>query len=210
MSQCPLLETLLELRILPKARARTGAFGANVYPLEAYGLLLGLPENPEATALVVAPLLVGKTSRWYEVDGRFDRIDEAAIAAKATFAPFGLQPIGLFCTDPDAGDLPPTSIEDTAPRRADLPWLLLRWMGGGETIWMPAAKRLSGDKWLEAELVADRSPRPDPMRNPRRLHSMWLRAWDVPDYGNKYETELVRLEQARNNKRSRLQSDPPD
>jgi hypothetical protein len=57
------------LRIRPKARARISAFGANVYPLEAFGLLLGTHGIGLEPALVVASLPDGKTRRWREPEG---------------------------------------------------------------------------------------------------------------------------------------------
>jgi len=46
---------------------------------------------------------------------------------------------------------------------------------------------------MAGTLEADRIPRRDKTRNPRRLHRIWMQAWGALAYGNCHEIELARL-----------------
>ncbi len=179
------------LRIRPKVRARISAFGASVYPLEAFGLLLGTHGTDLEPALVVAPLPVGTTRHWREPEGRFERVEEAVGIAREVFFPLGFQPVGVFCTHYDFSTASTWSdIEDAACRAGGLPWVLAQSVAGGERVWCPAVRHLVDGAWVDATLEADRLPRTEPEYNPRRLLQRWTRAWEVMDYGNDHEVEL--------------------
>lgn len=179
------------LRIRSKARARISALGVNVYPLEAFGLLLGVHGTDLEPALVVASLPVGKTRCWQVPEGRFERIEEAVVMAREVFFPLGFQPVGLFCTRHDfATTFTWSDIEDAARRAGSLPWVLAQSVAGGERIWRPAVRHLVDGTWVDAALEADWLPRTEPAYNPRRLLRRWTRAWGVLDCGNDHEVEL--------------------
>ena len=87
------------IEISRRAIARVARHGLHVYPLEAYGLLVGEPMEPKATSVqVFAVIPVGKTEHWYDPAGRFAGVSLAFVKAAATFATWGLAPIGMYCT----------------------------------------------------------------------------------------------------------------
>lgn len=184
----------MPLTITRKALSRITTHGLNVYPLEAFGILLGTKAAGEAGADVLAALPVGKTERWYEPDGRFSSIGQALAMALSLFGSWQLHPIGLYCTLPDILHNEVDFLA-TVPRSAELVWprLLLRATYGGESIFGARALRWNGVSWEDEDITVV-SPLVDRIeRNPRRVMVAWNRAWGILDYGNRHETELLRL-----------------
>jgi len=182
------------IEISRRAIAHVARHGLNVYPLEAYGLLVGEPmEQGAVSARVLAVLPVGKTEQWEDPAGRFARISLAVDKAAATFATWGLAPIGTYCTLYSSSGDYYDQVLGTAPHIDTAPWLILRGVDGGETIWGFGGYQFLAGGWREAECRVV-SVRVDQLhRNPKRVAIEWNRAWGVLDYGNNYATELPRL-----------------
>lgn len=181
------------LQITRQANARVARHGVNVYPLEAYGILLGTNDRPAVGPEVLAALPMGKTVRWYDPTGRFADVDRALLLATEVFAPAGLQPVGLYLTLYSmAADYVEAAVR-AAPHPGAAPWLLVRPIDGGETILRASAYRYHRGEWRAQDLVVTQSRIDGPYRNPRRLATSWNRAWGVLDYGNDYVSELARL-----------------
>jgi len=77
-----------------EALVKIGKHAWNVYPLEAFGYLLGR----EAARQVLASLPCSKTSRWYEYDDRWLGIEEHLSKACATGKEFGLDVAGFYAS----------------------------------------------------------------------------------------------------------------
>ena len=183
----------MPLTITRRAKARITAHGLNVYPLEGFGLLLGPESSDHENGYALAALPVGKTERWYKSAGRFARLPEALAVATNLFGVSQLHPIGIYCTVySSSGDYPEVLVA-TAPQLSGAPWLVLRAVDGGETIFGCWAKNCEAGTWHDDSLITT-SPRIDsPEHNPRRIAVAWNRTWGVLDYGNLHEIELLRL-----------------
>lgn len=183
----------MPLTITRQAKVRITAHGVNVYPLEGFGLLLGPEASSPDKGYVLAALPVGKTERWYEPAGRFARVPQAFAAATSLFAASQLRPVGVYCTVFDSFGTYPEVLVTTVPRISNAPWLVLRAVDGGETIFGCCAKRWDAGEWRD-EALTTISPRIDaPAGNPSRIAVAWNRRWGVLDYGNRHEVELHRL-----------------
>lgn len=183
----------MPLTITQHAKGRITAHGLNVYPLEGFGLLLGSgPAYPEQ-AHVIAALPVGKTERWYEPAGRFARVSEAIATATNLFGASHLRPMGIYCTVYESFGTYPDVLLTTVPQLPDTPWLVLRAVDGGETIFGCWAKLWKAGQWKDETLVIVSPKIEAPEYNPRRIAIAWNRTWGVLDYGNRHETELPRL-----------------
>jgi hypothetical protein len=183
----------MPLTITRRAKARITAHGLNVYPLEGFGLLLGPESIDPGQSHVLAALPVGKTERWYEPTGRFARVSEALEAASNLFAAWHLHPLGLYCTVYESFGPYPDGLLATAPHLPEAPWLILRSVDGGESIFGCWAKLWEADQWRDEPLTVV-SPRIEaPERNPHRIASAWNRTWGVLDYSNLHQAELLRL-----------------
>lgn len=193
------------LTVTNAAKNRITAHGLNVYPLEGFGVLLGWASDDLRDAYALAALPVGKTPRWYEPEGRFDRVPEAVAVAGKLFRDWALHPVGIYCSVSDDTKGWYDELLASAPRLAQCPWLLLRFLYGRETLFGYGARRWSGDQWLEESLriVPPRVEAPE--RNPKRVAGRWNKVWGVLDYGNRHEIELPRLGLTGG---SCLQSDP--
>lgn len=173
--------------------ARITAHGLNVYPLEAFGLLLGHGTRKEYKGYALAALPVGKTQRWYEAEGRFSNVADATKFAASLFSESGLRPIGLYCTVFESFGPYPQSLVASAPQTEDAPWLLLRPVDGGESIFASRALRFDAGAW-RAETLQVISPKvTTPENNPKRIRIKWNRSYGRLDYGNLHEIELPRL-----------------
>lgn len=75
----------MAISISGRALSRMSAHGVNVYPLEAFGILLGAKDTGDGGADILAALPVGKTERWHEPDGRLAGIGRALASARALF-----------------------------------------------------------------------------------------------------------------------------
>lgn len=64
----------------------------NVYPLEAYGYLLGTSDQLK----ILAALPCSKTNEWRSANGRWNLIDENYHHAKEVASTFELQIIGAY------------------------------------------------------------------------------------------------------------------
>lgn len=188
---------MMRLTMAQGVNAKIVAHGLNVYPLQGFGILLGETSASECDAHVVAALPVGNTEHWYDSAGRFSRIHEALALAAKVFSDWNLQPSGLYCSvyrEPGRGETDTDSVLATAPRLPCAPWLLLRSVDGGEDIFMPRVWHLGPDGWREQmEWKSARGRPASATRNPRRIRTVWNRAWGVIDFRNHHETELPRL-----------------
>lgn len=72
----------------------------NVYPLEAFGYLLGRSESGE----ILAALPFSKTSRWYEYDDQWVGIDENYAQAESLGDSYGLEVVGYYCSEVHSGE----------------------------------------------------------------------------------------------------------
>ena len=81
-----------KLTYSPKEIGKIIRHAGAVYPLEAYGFLVG---DLESTTIVSA-LPVSKTCRWYDFSDRFASIDSALPIAKTVAESFGLDVLGVY------------------------------------------------------------------------------------------------------------------
>src|SRR5690625_1958404 len=182
----------MAFRYTYQTMSRITRHGINVYPLESFGLLLGVSQAVD-DAHIIAALPGGKTEHWYEAEGRFAKIEAATLMAEATFDAWGLSPLGLYFTSIGNIDSHCEQVCSFAPKLDHLPWLVVRPVDGGEAIWASAVYYACERGWhpVEAQKLRERPNGPE--RNPKRIATEWNRVWGVLDYGNCHETELRRL-----------------
>jgi proteasome lid subunit RPN8/RPN11 len=166
------------LRYSPKGLGKIIRHSGAVYPLEAYGFLLGEPQS----STIVTALPVGKTTKWYDFSDRFSRIEEGHDIAHDVARAFELEVIGVYhsyygyrCDSP---------IFDVPEKFRDGVVCIKEVSGGDLDLW-PYGFYVAGREVLAGKLVLPNSP----MRNPRRIHSSWVARWGAIDYSNGYEEQ---------------------
>jgi len=157
--------------------------GWNVYPLEAFGFLLGTT-NPTS---VCAALPTSKTAHWDSHDDRWNALQERRPVADELAALFGLQVVGVYATHEHGDKLQPfpavfadgiiiTYAFFDGTNEAGVRGAALHAPGIGRGDWeLSRGKRLSPDF------------------NHRRVLTAWCARVGPIDYSNNYETEYPRL-----------------
>ncbi|MDD4888708.1 MAG: hypothetical protein PHU85_02165 [Phycisphaerae bacterium] len=157
-----------------------------VYPLEGYGILLGL----RRPLCFIASLPVGRTERWESTDGRFANIADAIEKAGPVARQHGLEVVGLYHDNERTVGQPERdrALLAMVPKRyRDLPVMILYNFGGNEE-WTTHI-HCDGHFWDGCELP--QLPLPKTRRfNRRRIHSAWLKAWGPINYDNNWRVEL--------------------
>jgi hypothetical protein len=167
--------------------------GWNVYPLEAFGFLLGTVDPP----CVHAALPTSKTTHWDSHADRWNGLVEKRTVADEVAALFGLQVVGVYATHELGAELHPlpaafadgiviTYAFDWGTNEAGVRGSALHAPGVGRGGW-----ELSHGKRLLPEF------------NHRRVLAAWCARVGPIDYSNHYETEYPRLFGARPQKKMR-------
>lgn len=166
------------LKYSPKGIGKIIRHSGAVYPLEAYGFLLGEQES----STIVTALPVGKTTKWYDFSDRFMRIEEAYALALHVAIAFQLDVIGVYhsfygyrCDSPIFH----------VPERFRDAVVCIKEVSGGELDLWPYGFYIAGKQVLAHKIVLPNSP----LRNPRRIHSSWVARCGEIDYNNGYEIQ---------------------
>jgi len=80
------------LKLSREAKVKIGKHAWNVFPLEAFGFLLGSPSKAE----ILASLPCSKTSTWNRFDDRWNGIAVSMEIANRTAEEFGLDVVGIY------------------------------------------------------------------------------------------------------------------
>ncbi|MDD4060279.1 MAG: WYL domain-containing protein [Kiritimatiellae bacterium] len=157
--------------------------GWNVYPLEAFGFLLGTASPP----CVHAALPASKTAHWDSHTDRWNGLVEKRPVADEVAALFGFQVVGVYATHEKGVDLRPFPADfaagivitysfDCGTNWAGVHSAALHAPGVGRDDW-----KLSRGKRLSTEV------------NHRRILKAWRDRVGPIDYSNNYKTEYPRL-----------------
>lgn len=169
------------LIISREARIKVGRHAWNVYPLEAFGFLLGRSSE----MAVYAALPCSKTSRWDVFDDCWSGVSENLQKAVAVAKAFDLEVVGFYASgekfsgkDIDAYPFPPQIAEGSMK-------LFMLYC----TICCPAhswaSYNLDG-RWLECKEEAC-GIRIDKAINQKRILKEWRRVFGAVDYSNNRE-----------------------
>ncbi len=171
------------LQVSQEAVRKLMRHGWNVYPLEAFGFLLGTANPP----CVYAALPTSKTAQWDSHADRWNTLQERRPIADEAAALFGLQVVGVYATHEYGDDLQPfpaafavgvviTYSFDWGTNPNGVFRAVLHAPGVGRDDWeLSRGKRLS------------------PEFNQRRILAAWRARVGPIDYSNNYETEYPRL-----------------
>lgn len=142
---------VMTVTISRETTSKVTKHGLNVYPLEAYGFLIGTP----APAFIYTALPAGKTSRWYEPADRFYVLVQGYGLAERFAEDIGLSLLGIYHTD--VGECPYSERPRIDPLQA-VPanyrrlFVLITPMLGGESIWRYNLYQWeSGQGWQECD-----------------------------------------------------------
>jgi hypothetical protein len=161
-----------------------GKHAWNVFPLEAFGFLLGSKAKSE----VYAALPCSKTKCWHVFDDRWAGIEENHDKACAVAALFNMEVVGLYASaeifgDKDTNQFPiPTFIEKTSMK------LFLLY----QTLCCPGHSWCSykyGHRWLERDknYVVPRGIRIRKEINQKRILKEWHRVFGGVEWSNEQE-----------------------
>lgn len=183
----------MSIQIARQANNKVARHGLNVYPLEAFGLLVGTG----SPTLVHTVLPVGKTMHWYATSDRFLGLNQAAIVAAGMLAQRNLEVIGVYHTfagghsDFEGSDVNPIC---QVPAELRDCIVLVRPLHGGESFYMSSIYTFNREEgWAEVESKLISYHEADPRLNPKRIHRDWLAVWGQIDYGNNWQTERMRI-----------------
>jgi hypothetical protein len=176
------------ITISHKETSKARKHGLNVYPLEAYGFLIG-STSPK---VVHAALPVGKTTHWYDTSDRYAGLVDALEPATDFARSHQLSILGVYHTSAEGMGSEENPIADVPPRHRD-GLVLITPTYAGESIWAHQLyEYASHGSWQECGFQKGRRSL-DPRLNPRRLMRGWRKVWGPVDYSNNHETELKRL-----------------
>jgi hypothetical protein len=167
--------------------------GWNVYPLEAFGFLLGTIEPP----CVCAALPTSKTAHWDSHSDRWNALQERRPVADELAAIFGLQVVGVYATHEHGDKLQPLP----AVFADGIVITYAFFEGTNEAGVHGAALHAPGISRGDWEL--SRGKRLSPDFNQRRVLTAWCARVGPIDYSNNYETEYPRLYSKVPNKKMR-------
>ncbi len=169
-----------------KALAKIAKHGVNVFPLEAYGFLIGTQD------MIYAALPVGKTSKWDDPGNRFADLETAFELAKSLANEYEMIVPAIYHSY--ASDWIKESPISNVPLMFQDKIVYISNVSGGELIFKSYAFcKSSNGEWKECEFAKLNLQEINPKTNPRRIMSRWNKLWKVVDYGNNHETELKRL-----------------
>lgn len=171
------------LRVSKDAVRKLMRHGWNVYPLEAFGFLLGTVNPP----CVHAALPTSKTAQWDSHDDRWNALQERRPVADEVAALFDLQVVGVYATHEhgDAIQPFPAAFADGIVITYAFDWGTNEAGVWGAALHAPGIGR--GDWSLS------RGKRLLPEFNHRRVLATWRTRVGPIDYSNNYKTEYPRL-----------------
>lgn len=170
------------LTISREVPVKVGKHAWNVFPLEAFGFLLG----SKADSVVYAALPCSKTQRWHEFEDRWTGIAENIAKAQVVADLFDMEVVGFYAStdgfDSDSRDLFPIPlfIENTSMK-------LLMLYG---TICCPhcswAAYRYD-NRWLKRDenYVVSRGKRISDSISQKKILKEWHRVYGAVDHSNR-------------------------
>ena len=172
------------LTISREVKIKAGRHAWNVYPLEAFGFLLGR----ESESTVYAALPCSKTRRWHEFDDRWTGIEENIEKARSVAKLFGMEVVGLYASSEafssDEHNHFPISplLENT-----DMELFMLY-----STICCPGHSWASfkyGNRWLkyDEDYFFPRGRRVSDSISQKRILKEWHRVYGAVDYSNQPE-----------------------
>lgn len=158
-----------------EALGKIGRHAWNVYPLEAFGYLLGRTEN--AQILVALPCT--KTLRWNEYADRWTGISEHLDVAQNTAAQFDLEIVGFYgsTTQFEVDSYPRPPVLDASMGLL----LIYRNMCCPSCSWFSLYQ--NGQKIARSEYTIPKGKRASHAINQRRVHHAWREVHTI-DYTN--------------------------
>lgn len=167
-----------ELSYSPKGLGKFIRHSGAVFPLEAYGFLLG----EKLSANIVTAIPVGKTTKWYDYSDRFGRIENALNLACDVSSEFDLEVVGVYHSHSDCRcDSPLNAVPENFKNAVTC----IKDVSGGDLDIWPCRFYIAGREVTARKVSLPNSPK----RNPRRIHSAWISSWGAIDYDNGYEQE---------------------
>jgi hypothetical protein len=158
-----------------KALAKIAKHGVNVFPLEAYGFLIGTSE------MIYAALAVGKTSKWHEAGDRFADLETAFELAKSLASEYEMIVPAIYHSH--ASDRIKESPISNVPSMFEDEIVYISNVSGGELLFKSYAFcKNSNGQWTECKFTKLTLQEINPNTNPRRIMSQWNKMWKVPDY----------------------------
>jgi proteasome lid subunit RPN8/RPN11 len=177
-------DRLFEIIFSRKALSKIGKHSANVYPLEAYGLLLGTNQP----SYVYAALPVGQTARYGDPVDRFHLIPSAFEVAQKLISSLQMEISGLYHSHAEITT--PSPLDFVPAQFIDCPVLILP-VWGGELLFMSHLYRHDPLKGWQEQDANKTTPTERSMRfNPKRIGTLWNRLWGVVEYHRSYQNDL--------------------
>jgi hypothetical protein len=169
-----------------KALAKVAKHSVSVFPLEAYGFLIGTLE------MVYAALPVSKTSKWHDASDRFADLESAYEKAIILAKEYEIVVPAIYHSHSSdhLGESPITSV----PLIFQDKLVYIKPVNGGELLYMSRAYHINQKgEWEECEFTKLTPKGITPKTNSKRMLAKWNKMWGTVDYGNNHETELKRL-----------------
>lgn len=167
------------LTISREAKIKAGRHAWNVYPLEAFGFLLG--RKSEGT--VYAALPCSKTRRWHEFDDRWMGIEENIEKARSVAKLFDMDVVGFYastdeCNSKDDFPMPPLMASGSLEL-----FMLYRMICCPQCSW-DAFKY--DNRWLkrDEDYVVSRGKRISDSISQKRILTEWHGIYGAVDYSN--------------------------
>jgi hypothetical protein len=162
---------------------KIGKHAWHVYPLEAFGYLLGNSERNE----VLVALPYSKTSRWYVYDDRWIGIEEQLPKAEHAASDFGLDVVGFYCSTADHGGSGVTAMDYPIPPFLDRSSMGLMCIYDCLCCTSCSSTYFRSTKGVLSpgeDYRLSKQKRAIKDVNQRRVHSAWLRSVGQIDYSN--------------------------
>lgn len=165
------------LMISREALVKIGKHSWNVYPLEAFGFVLGTPDGQN----ILAVLPCSKTSRWSDFSDRWCNIQSNLCLARGIAHDFGLEVTGLYFSTQDE--------LSTYPRPDVLGDIPVGFLIAYQAICCPAHScptifRQSNKFTHSGDYLFSKGKRASLATNQRRIHQAWLKVIGSLDYSN--------------------------
>lgn len=158
-----------------KSLSKIGKHSCNVFPLEAFGLLIGTTKP----SFVYAALPVGKTSQWDEPSGRFHGIERAVKIAENFAYSMEMEVIGLYHSH--SADRVEESPLAYVPSHFIQKPVMIKPIRGGEIIFGSYCYLYTNEKWQEIGVKKDIPSERELNFNPKRILSKWNKIWKPSD-----------------------------
>jgi hypothetical protein len=166
--------------------AKIAKHSVNVFPLEAYGFLIGTQD------IIYAALPVGKTLKWHTAADRFADLESAFELAKSLANEYEMIVPAIYHSH--ASDRIKESPVSNVPLMFQHKIVYISNVSGSELLFKSYAFcKNSNGQWTECKFTKLTLQEINLKTNPRRIMSRWNKLWKVVDYGNNHETELKRL-----------------